>query len=317
MADKRLLGSTGLLIPPLCFGGNVLGWTADQDRSFQLLDALMARGLNFVDTADVYSRWVPGHVGGESETILGNWMHQRKNRDQVVVATKVGNDMGNGNVGLKKDYILREVEQSLGRLQTDYIDLYQSHKDDASTGQEETLRAYEQLIKQGKVRAIGASNFSGARLEEAAKISTEKQLPRYATLQPLYNLYDRADFERDLLPVCQREKIVVIPYYSLASGFLTGKYRSEADLKKSPRGQGIGKKYMNPRGMKILGALDEVSKRLKSTPAQVSLAWLLTRPTIAAPIASATNLDQVQQLISATELQIDSASLDILNTASA
>jgi hypothetical protein len=306
-----------MVIPRLCFGGNVLGWTADAGVSFQLLDRLMARGFNFVDTADVYSRWAPGHKGGESEMVLGEWMRQRKNRGKVIVATKVGMDMGEGKKGLKKEYILRAAEDSLGRLQTDYIDLYQSHQDDKETPLEETLRAYEQLIKQGKVRHVGASNYSGERLSEALKVSGEKKLPRYETLQPLYNLYDRGEFERDLQPVCEREGVAVIPYFSLAAGFLTGKYRSEADLGKSWRGTGIGKKYLNPRGMKVLAGLDAVAKRVNATQGQVALAWLLTRKTIAAPIASATNLEQLDQLLAGVELKLDGEVLKMLEEASA
>jgi aryl-alcohol dehydrogenase-like predicted oxidoreductase len=317
MPTLRPLGSTTLSIPPLCFGGNVFGWTADQPTSFQLLDHLLSRGFNFIDTADVYSRWAPGHTGGESESILGQWMKQRNNRPQVLIATKVGMDMGDNNKGLRKDYILRAADASLIRLQTDYIDLYQSHKDDPNTPLDETLSAYDQLIKQGKVRHIGASNYSAPRLEESLNVSRTKNLPRYATLQPEYNLYDRPGFEQDLLPLCQRENLAVIPYFSLAAGFLTGKYRSEADISKSPRGQGIAKKYLNPRGMKILSALDQASQRTGATPAQLSFAWLLTRPTIAAPIASATNLDQLDQLLRAVDLKLDEETTTFLTTASA
>jgi aryl-alcohol dehydrogenase-like predicted oxidoreductase len=317
MSTPRTLGTTNLPIPPLCFGGNVFGWTADQPTSFQLLDHLLSHGFNFVDTADVYSRWVPNHTGGESESILGQWMKQRNNRPQVLIATKVGMDMGDDKKGLKKDYILRAAEDSLRRLQTDYIDLYQAHQDDLTTPLDETLAAFDQLLQQGTVLAIGASNYTADRLSHALQVAHADNLPRYATLQPEYNLYNRAGFESELMPLCQRENLAVIPYFSLAAGFLTGKYRSESDLSKSPRGQGIGKKYLNPRGTKILAALDEVAKRTQATPAQISLAWLLTRPTIAAPIASATSLQQLDQLLAATRLQLDPQSLDLLNTASA
>jgi aryl-alcohol dehydrogenase-like predicted oxidoreductase len=315
MPTTRTLGSTNLPIPPLCFGGNVFGWTVDQPTSFQLLDHLFSRGFNFIDTADIYSRWVPGHTGGESEAIIGQWMSARKNRPHLLIATKVG--MGLKEKGLAKDYILRSAEDSLKRLQTDYIDLYQSHQDDPVTPPDETLAAYDQLLKQGKVRHIGASNYAAPRLAESLEISRTKNLPRYATLQPEYNLYDRAGFESELQPLCHRENIAVIPYFSLAAGFLTGKYRSEADLAKSPRGKGIGKKYLNDRGAKILAALDEVAKRTGATPAQISLAWLLTRPTIAAPIASATSIEQLDQLLAATDLKLDQPAIDLLTTTSA
>jgi aryl-alcohol dehydrogenase-like predicted oxidoreductase len=314
--QKRKLGNSGLEIAPLVFGGNVFGWTADEPTSFKLLDAFVAAGLNCIDTADTYSRWAPEHKGGESETIIGKWMKHRGNRDRVLIATKVGMDMGDGKKGLKRDYILREVEDSLKRLQTDYIDLYQSHQDDPDTPIEETLTAYRQLIEQGKVRAIGASNYKGARLSQALDLSKEKILPRYESLQPNYNFYDRQDFETDLEPICLQQKIGVIPYFSLARGFLTGKYRSEADLNKSPRGGGV-KPYLNDRGFRILQALDEVSARHDSRPAQVALAWLIARPSITAPIASATNLDQLKDLIAATQLELTAEDIKQLDKASA
>ena len=314
--QKRKLGNSGLEIAPLVFGGNVFGWTADEPTSFKLLDAFIDAGLNCIDTADVYSRWVPGHKGGESETIIGKWIKSRGNRDRLVIATKVGMDMGDGKKGLKSDYIFREVEDSLRRLQTDYLDLYQSHEDDPDTPIEETMRAYEQLIEQGKVRAIGASNYKGARLTEALKLSNEKKLPRYESLQPNYNFYDREGYETDLEPICLKEKIGVIPYFSLAKGFLTGKYRSEADLGKSPRGGGV-KSYLNDRGFRILKTLDEVSARHNSRPAQVSLAWLMARPSITAPIASATNLDQLKDLVAATLMKLTPEDIQQLDQASA
>ena len=313
---KRKLGNSGLELAPLALGGNVFGWTIDEPASFQVLDAFAAAGFNFVDTADMYSTWKPGNKGGESETILGNWMKKSGNRKKVLIATKVGMDMGAGMKGLSKDYILRAAEASLRRLQTDYIDLYQAHTDDTTVPLQETLEAFGQLVKQGKIRAIGASNYSAPRLSEALDVSKKHGFPRYESLQPLYNLYDRADYEANLEPVCRENGIGVIPYYSLASGFLTGKYRSEADLSKSARGAGV-KKYLNARGFRILEALDQTAKKFNATAAQVSLAWLLTRPTVTAPIASATNVTQLQELLDATNLQLDRESIELLERASA
>ncbi|MBM3393122.1 MAG: aldo/keto reductase [Betaproteobacteria bacterium] len=314
--DTKALGASGLRITPLIFGGNVLGWTADEAKSFTLLDAFMAAGFQCIDTADVYSRWVPGHQGGESEVVLGRWLKARGNRAQVIVATKVGWDMGGDNKGLSTAYILRAVEDSLRRLQTDYIDLYQSHIDDAKTAPGEALTAYDKLIQQGKVRAIGASNFTGRRLREALQASADKGLPRYTCMQPHYNLCERADYETNLEPVCQEFGLGVIPYFSLAAGFLTGKYRSEADLSKSPRGGGL-KKYLNPRGFRILGALDEVAAQTGTSPAAVALAWLLARPSVTAPIASATSLAQLDTLVAGARLKLDAAAVALLNDASA
>ena len=297
-------------------GGNVFGWTIDEPTSFQILDAFVDAGLNFIDTADIYSTWVPGHTGGESETIIGNWLKRSGKRSKIVLATKVGMQMGSGKKGLKKSYILEEVEDSLRRLQTDHIDLYQSHEDDASTPLEETLGAYAQLIKEGKVRAIGASNYSADRLAESLKISREHGLPSYQSLQPKYNLYDRAEYESALEPLILKEGLGVIPYFGLAAGFLTGKYRSEADLGKSPRGAG-NKKYLNDRGFRILAALDQVANANNATPGKVALAWLIARPGITAPIASATSLDQLRDLVDATTLKLDQPSIDLLNQASA
>jgi aryl-alcohol dehydrogenase-like predicted oxidoreductase len=269
-----------------------------------------------VDTADVYSKWVPGNKGGESEAIIGKWLKLAGKRQQVIIATKVGSEMGTGKKGLSKRYMLAAVEDSLKRLQTDYIDLYQSHVDDPATPPEETLEAYAQLIQEGKVRAIGVSNFNAKRLAEALQISKKKGLPRYESLQPLYNLYDRAEFEAELAPLCVRERIGVIPYFSLASGFLAGKYRSEADLANRARGSFV-KKYLNERGFRILGALDEVAKTHGATPAQVALAWLLAQPSVTAPIVSATNSDQLRELLRAADLKIDRESLEKINQASA
>jgi aryl-alcohol dehydrogenase-like predicted oxidoreductase len=314
--NKRKLGNSGLEISPLVFGGNVFGWTADEPATFKLLDAFLAAGFNSIDTADTYSRWAPGHSGGESETILGKWIRQRGNREKVIVATKVGSEMGPGRKGLSKSHILREAEESLRRLQTDYIDLYQSHIDDAGTPLEETLRAYAELIQQGKVRAIGASNYKADRLAAALEISKKAGLPSYASLQPNYSLCERVDYEAALEPLCQKEGLGVINYFPLAAGFLSGKYRLEADVANSARA-GTVKKYLNERGFRILAALDEVAKKYNATPARVSLAWLLARPSITAPIVSATNLDQLNDVIASVELNLDHSSIEILNAASA
>ena len=314
--EKRKLGNSGLEVAPLAFGGNVFGWTVDEKTGFELLDAFVANGFNLIDTADVYPKWVAGNQGGESEAMIGNWLRRSGRRHDVVVATKVGMEMAPDRKGLSKEHILRSADESLQRLQTDYIDLYQSHKDDPSTPLEETLEAYDHLIGEGKVRAIGASNYSAARLQEALSVSRSRGLPRYESLQPLYNLYDRAVYEDELEPLCARENLGVIPYYSLAAGFLSGKYRSEADLAQSARGGSV-KKYLDERGFGILSALDEVAAKYDSTPARVALAWLIARPSITAPIASATSLDQLNDLIEATKLRLDHDSIELLNRASA
>ena len=313
---RRRLGNTGFEVAPLAFGGNVFGWTADEATSFRLLDAFVEAGGNLIDTADSYSRWVPGHVGGESETVIGRWIARRGRHDDVVVATKVGSDMGRGERCLRRDYIMQAAEDSLRRLRVDAIDLYQSHWDDEKTPFEETLDAYARLIEQGKVRAIGASNLSTERLAQALAISARDGLPRYESLQPGYNLYDRATFEDGLRDACIRAGVGVITYFSLAAGFLTGKYRSEADYAKSPRGAGM-KKYLNERGMRILAALDAVGARAGATPAQVALAWLMARPGVTAAIASATSLAQFTELIGATRLRLDAAATATLDDASA
>ena len=314
--ERRKLGNTGFEILPLALGGNVFGWTIDEPTSFKILDAFVAAGFNLIDTADVYAKWVPGNKGGESETIIGNWLKKSGKRSKVIVATKVGMEMAPDKKGLSAAYIFRAVEDSLKRLQTDHIDLYQAHKDDPDTPLEETLRAFAKLIKDGKVRAIGASNYSGPRLSQALEVSKKHGLPAFQTLQPDYNLYDRADYENNLEPICLANGLGVISYFSLASGFLTGKYRSEADLSKSQRG-GRVKKYLNERGFRILKALDEVAVQYNSTPARVALAWLMARPSITAPIASATSLEQLKDLIEATKLQLDKSSIEALNRASA
>lgn len=314
---RRKLGNSGIDVRPLCFGGNVFGWTIDQRRSFEILDAFVDAGFDFIDTADVYSRWVPGNQGGESEKILGNWFAASGKRDRVVLATKVGHDMGEGRVGLSAQWIRKGVEDSLKRLRTDRIDLYQSHKDDLVTPQDEALKAYDDLIRAGKVRAIGASNFSADRVRSALALAKAGGLPRYQTLQPEYNLYARAGFEAELQPLCEAEGIGVIPFYGLASGFLSGKYRTEADAKRSPRGDGIVKKYLNPRGLAILAAQDQVAHRLDASPSQVAVAWLMSRATITAPIVSATSLGQLEDLFAATRLTLDAEALATLDAASA
>lgn len=313
--EKRKLGKSGLEISPLVFGGNVIGWTADEPTTFKLLDAFVDAGFNAIDTADVYSRWAPGHTGGESETVLGKWLAREGNRAKVIVATKVGMEWAQGK-GLSRSYILRSAEESLKRLQTDYIDLYQSHTDDAETPFEETLGAYAELIKQGKVRAIGASNYKSDRLAAALEVSRKTGLPRYESLQPNYSLVERAGFEAELEPLCEKEGLGVINYFPLAAGFLSGKYRSAADAEGSSRARMVTK-YLNDRGFKILSALDQVAKKYNATPARVSLAWLLANPAITAPIVSATKIEQLNDLLPAVELKLDTASIELLNQASA
>jgi aryl-alcohol dehydrogenase-like predicted oxidoreductase len=312
---NRQLGKSAIEVAPLMLGGNVFGWTADAPTSFKILDAFAAAGLNFIDTADSYSTWVPGHQGGESERIIGNWFKQSGKRDKVVIATKVGSEIPGQGKGLSKAWIMRQVEGSLKRLQTDYIDLYQSHRDDPATPVEETLEAYAHLVEQGKVRVIGCSNFTAERTRESLAASRKHGWPRYESLQPNYNLYEREAYETTLEPLALQEKLGVIPYYSLAAGFLTGKYRSEDDLKKSQRGKGV-KKYLNDRGFRILQALDQVAERYQAKPAQVALAWLMARPSITAPIASATSVEQLNELAGATRLELDRESIDKLNRAS-
>jgi aryl-alcohol dehydrogenase-like predicted oxidoreductase len=311
----RELGRSGLKLPPVMFGGNVFGWTADEATSFRLLDACVAAGINAIDTADVYSVWARGHQGGESEVVIGNWLKRRSKRDEVIIATKVGSQMGSGDKGLSRAWIMRECDASLKRLQTDVIDLYQAHRDDPDTPQEETAQAFADLVKQGKVRALGASNFTAARLKSALDVSKAHGLPRYESLQPLYNLVERPAFEAELEPLCKAEGLGVINYYALAAGFLTGKYRSEADLGKSPRGGGV-KKYLSERGLRVLRTLDEVAARHKATPAQVALAWLVARPSVTAPIASATTLEQLQDIVKAMTLNLAPDDIEALNKAS-
>jgi aryl-alcohol dehydrogenase-like predicted oxidoreductase len=313
--EKRKLGNSGLEVAPLAFGGNVFGWTVDEPASFALLDAFVEAGFNLIDTADVYSTWVQGHSGGESEAIIGKWLKRSGKRTKVVIASKVGKEMGPNSQGLSKSYILQAVEDSLQRLQTDYIDLYQSHADDPETPLEETLEVYDQLIRQGKVRAIGASNYSAQRLAQSLEVSEQTGYPRYESLQPLFNLYDREDYEKELEPLCREKGLGVISYFSLASGFLTGKYRSKDDLSKSARGDFV-KKYLNERGFRIIEALDRVAQQHNMTPAKIALAWLISHPSITAPIASATDLEQLNELIEATTIELNPSVIDLLNQAS-
>lgn len=312
--EHRRLGRSELRLAPLMFGGNVFGWTADEAMSHRLLDAFVDAGFNAIDTADVYSTWVEGHQGGESETIIGSWLKKRGGRDKVIIATKVGSDMGGGRKGLSPVYIKQAVEASLRRLQTDYIDLYQSHQDDDGVPQTETMAAYADLVRQGKVRVVGASNFTAERLAGAEQ-AVAKGGPRYESLQPCYNLYDRWEYEGVLQDLCVKEEIGVISYFSLASGFLTGKYRSKQDLSQSQRGEDI-EKYLDARGQRILAALDDVAARYRVKPAQIALAWLLTRPGITAPIASATSLSQLETLTGAARLTLDAEAIRQLTAAS-
>jgi aryl-alcohol dehydrogenase-like predicted oxidoreductase len=313
---KRVeLGRSGIQVAPFAFGGNVFGWTADEKRSFELLDAFVDAGFNLIDTADVYSIWIDDHVGGESETIIGKWLNSRNCRDKVVIATKLGMEMGPDMRGLSRRYMREAVERSLQRLGTDYIDLYQAHSDDENTPLEETLGAFAELMEAGKVRAIGASNYTAPRLEAALRVSEQNNLPRYETLQPHYNLYERSEFEDELAGLCRKENIGVIPYFALASGFLTGKYRSEKDVAGRPRARMVTDK-LNERGFRILDSLDTVAAAHSATPAQIALAWLRAKG-VAAPIASATSLDQLAELTAAAEIELSGSEVAELDAASA
>jgi len=313
--EKREIGNSGIKIAPFAFGGNVFGWTVDEKQSFKLLDAFVDAGLDCIDTADVYSKWVPGNKGGESEEIIGNWLKQSGKRDKVIIATKVGKPMGETKKGLSRKYITQAVEDSLKRLNTDYIDLYQSHEDDKNTPFLETFETFTDLIKQGKIRAIGASNFEAGRFKEALQVSKDNGLVSYQCMQPEYNLYERDGYETTLEPICRERNIGVISYYSLASGFLTGKYRSEHDLSKSSRGQGV-KKFLNPHGYKILSALDKVAAEYGATQAAIALAWIIVRKGITAPIASATSVEQLQELTKAVSIKLSGDAISLLNAAS-
>lgn len=315
--NKRKLGKYDLEIVPLIFGGNVFGWTLDKVGSFAILDAFMDRGFDTIDTANNYSHWVQGHIGGESETIIGQWLQERGNRDKVILMTKVGGRFNYAEKpNVKGAYILEHVDHSLKRLQTDYIDLYQTHYDNEETPVEETLRAYEELIKQGKVRYIGASNINPERLVESIDVAEEKNLPRYISLQPEYNLFDRAKYENLYKNIALEKQLGVIPYYSLASGFLSGKYRSAEDFTKYTRGEGIVKKYWNARGQRILEALDEVANAYNTSPSAIALAWLLAQETITAPIASATKESHIQSFVESLQLRLSEETLNKLNEAS-
>jgi len=313
LMEYRALGSTNLQIAPLVLGGNVFGWTADEKTSHRVLDAFVDRGFNAIDTADAYSAWVDGHSGGESEAVIGRWLAERGGdlRERVVLITKVG-----WNEGLSRDHIIRAVEDSLRRLQTDHIDVYFSHKPDPDTPIEETLEAHRKLIEQGKVRVAGASNYDADQLAEALEAGRDAARARYDVLQPEYNLYDRSEYEAGVEPIALAENLGVITYYGLASGFLTGKYRTEADSGKSARGEGVVDRYLDERGRRILGALDDVAARHDATPAQVALAWVMARPSVTAPIASATSVEQLEELTGAARLAIDESALERLSEAS-
>lgn len=314
--EKRQLGDSDLYFNPIIFGGNVFGWTIDEKKSFEILNQFVDADFNAIDTADVYSRWADGNSGGESETIIGKWMKQKKNRDSIILMTKVGSDMGNNKKGLKKDYIIKAAEDSLKRLQTDYIDLYQTHFDDESTPVQETLEAYSQLKKDGKIRFIGASNMSLDRLKESLQVSFDNSLPIYQSLQPHYNLFTRDKFEQGFEPIALGHKLGVITYYSLESGFLTGKYRSKEDLSKSARG-GKMDSFFTDRGFKILEALDQVAASYRTTQASVALAWLIQRPSVTAPIVSATSIKQLESIIQSPKLDLDANAIGLLTSASA
>lgn len=313
---RRALGRSGLRVAPIALGGNVFGWTVDQPTGFRILDAFVDAGFNLVDTADTYSIWIGGHQGGESESLIGEWLRRSGRRDEVVLATKVGMDMGSRGKGLSSEHIRSSIEGSLARLQTDHVDLYQAHIDDKTVPLDESLGTFAELIDQGKARAIGASNFEPDRLEEALAVSQDRGFPRYEALQPNYNLLDRRPFESTLEPVCRAHGLGVIAYRGLASGFLTGKYRTADDAKKSPRGN-RAVKNLDGRGLRILESLDSVAARLDARPASVALAWLMARPVVTAPIASATSVEQVQELLAAASLSLDAAALTELDRASA
>jgi len=314
--EKRKLGNSGFEIAPLVLGGNVFGWTVDEAGTAQLLDHFVDSGFNMVDTADVYSNWIPGNHGGESETLIGKWLKKSGKRERILIGTKAGLEMAPGKKGLSKQHILQSAEDSLRRLQTDYIDLYQSHTEDPATPQEETLEAYAELIKAGKVRAIGASNFKAPTLRQALQISRNKGIPRYESLQPHYNLYVREQFEGELEAACVDNHLGVIPYFALASGFLTGKYRSENDTANRSRGSRV-RSYLNPRGFRILAALDAVAAEHHATPAQIALAWLMKKPAVTAPIASATSVKQLDELMGAARIALDGEAMAKLDAASA
>ena len=313
---RRPLGRSGLSTRPLALGGNVFGWTVDEDGSHAVLDRFIDAGFSLVDTADVYSKWVPGHAGGESETVIGNWLKRRGGRERILIATKVGGEIRPGKQGLSAAHIRDAVDASLQRLQTDYIDLYQAHYDDQAVGFDETLGEFARLIEEGKIRAIGLSNHSPARMQAAIEASRQYGLPRYETLQPLYNLHDRTEFEAGFAAICREQSIGVISFKALANGFLSGKYRSEEDLRSSSR-PGANRKYMDARGFRILHALDQVASDTGARPAQIAIAWLIAQPLVTAPIAGANSVEQIDELIAAARLQLDANALALLDAASA
>lgn len=312
---KTRIGQTDLQVAPFNLGGNVFGWTLDEKKSFEILDAYAEAGFDFIDTADMYSYWVDGGAGGQSETIIGKWLKARGNRDRVVIATKVGGPTGVNEIDISRKHILESVEKSLKRLQTDYIDLYYTHYDDEKTPVEETLATYDELIKAGKIRHIAASNLSPERLVESLQASEKNNLPKYQALQPLYNLVERKGYETDYAPIVEGYELTVFPYYALAAGFLTGKYRSEADFSKSPRGQGAAK-YLNEQGLKVLHALDQLAEKYRTVPATIALAWLSAQKHIGGPVASATSKEQLLQILSSASLNLDSVDLELLDTES-
>jgi aryl-alcohol dehydrogenase-like predicted oxidoreductase len=310
------LGRTDVQVSPLCFGGNIFDWTVDEQASFKVLDAYVEAGGNFIDTADVYSAWVPGHKGGESETVLGKWMRERHNREQIVIATKVGSLPSKGrSPDLSREHILQAVEASLRRLQTDYIDVYFAHRDDTETPLEETLATFAELVKTGKVRVLGASNYNAARMREALQISRANGYARYEVQQPLYNVISRTQYEGELQKLCVEEQISVTPYSSLASGFLTGKYHRGGEMPKTPRANGVQQRYWNEESFALLARVEKVASQYNATPAQVAIAWLLSRPGVTAPIASATSVEQTRELMGALKLKLDSAALETLSLA--
>ncbi len=313
--NKIQIGTTNIKVAPFNLGGNVFGWTLDEKKSFEILDAFVDAGFEFIDTADMYSYWVDGGAGGQSETIIGKWMKARNNRDKVIIATKVGGATGVNEVDTSRKHILETVEKSLKRLQSDYIDIYYTHYDDEKTPIEETLSAYDELIKQGKVRHIAASNISPERLRESMEISEKNNLPKYQALQPLYNLVEREGYEKNYAPLVEEFGLTVFPYYALASGFLTGKYRSKDDLTKSVRGQGVAN-YLNDKGLNILKALDELAEKHNAVPATISLAWLSAQPNIGGPVASATSIEQLNQILASTKINLSQEDLELLDKAS-
>ncbi len=314
MVNKIKINNTDLEVAPINFGGNVFGWTLNEQKSFAILDEFTGNGFNFIDTADTYSWWVNGK-GGQSETIIGNWLKSKGNRDKIVIATKVGSETKEHGFDISKKHILKSVDESLQRLQTDYIDLYYTHFDDNKTPVEETLEAYDEIVKAGKVRYIAASNVPPARLEESMKLADEKGFPKYVALQPHYNLVEREKFETEYAPLVKKYNLSVMTYWSLAAGFLTGKYRSEADFAKSVRGESV-KKYLDAKGIAVLDALDSIAKKHNSHPATVSLAWLIANPLITAPIVSATSSNQLKTLFDAASLKLENTDIELLNNAS-